>query len=463
MTALAIILLTLILISVVVGFYALVKQQGRILLRLDQLERNAKVAAAGAEDVSEEAEPAGLALATDFPAFQFPDLTGKTVALKDFRGKRVLLVHWNFECGFCDSIAPDLAALETGLEKANVALVLLAYGDAASNQKQAAEHGMKSRLLLMKDDRSPEPFSQQGTPVGYLLDEAGRVDAPLASGADRVLSLAKALVTSRGEDILSRSAAHPGFGDEPRTSINRPGQPLSEPWPRALPSQPAPTDTARQHRIKLPGFRVNGEIGLGDVIKRFTSALGIKHCVGCERRAALLNRWVSFAGVTGNGLKAGEPAPVFSLPDLRGRMISLEDYRGQRVLLVFTDPQCGPCDELAPDLVRLHREHTNNGLSLIMVGRGDQLENRRKAAQHGVQFPVVIQPKWKLAKEYGTYATPAGFLIGEDGVITSEAALGKDAILALAGLALGPHSKPLAPGFVVGPSPVTGPRGAKET
>src|SRR6266567_8560238 len=454
MTALAIILLGLILISVVVGFYALVKQQGRILLRLDQLEQNAKLAAAGAEDISEEAEPGGLALATDFPAFQLPDLTGKTVALEDYRGKRVLLVHWNFECGFCDAIAPDLAALDTGLEQANVALVLLAYGDSASNQKQAADHGLKSALLLMKENETPEPFSQQGTPVAYLLDEEGRVDAPFASGADRVLSLAKALATTRNEDVLSSSAALPGFGNEPQTLENRSAQPLPEPWPPALPSRPTPTDTARRHRIRLPGLSVDREIGLGDVIKRFTSAFGIKPCVGCERRSALLNRWLSFAGATGNGLKAGEPAPIFRLPDLRGRMISLEEYRGQRVLLVFTDPQCGPCDELAPHLVRAHQEQTNNGLSMIIVGRGDQQENRRKAAQHGFQFPVVIQPKWKLAKEYGTFATPAAFLIGEDGVISSDAAMGKDAILALAALGQGSHSKPLAPGFVVGPSPV---------
>src|SRR6266700_7011260 len=168
MNSLIIILLTLILVSLGVGFYALVKQQGRILLRLDQLEQNAKL---GAEGVSEEeADPGGLALGTDFPAFQFPDVTGKTVALPHFRGKRVLLVHWSFECGFCDAIAPDLAALDTGLEHANVALVLLAYGDSASNQKQAADHGLKSALLLMKEIETPEPFSQQGTPVAYLLD-----------------------------------------------------------------------------------------------------------------------------------------------------------------------------------------------------------------------------------------------------------------------------------------------------
>lgn len=50
----------------------------------------------------------------------------------------------------------------------------------------------------------------------------------------------------------------------------------------------------QSHRVHLPGFIIDEEIGLGDVIKRATSYLGIKPCGGCERRAAALNRWVVF-------------------------------------------------------------------------------------------------------------------------------------------------------------------------
>ena len=48
------------------------------------------------------------------------------------------------------------------------------------------------------------------------------------------------------------------------------------------------------HQMRLPGFITNEEIGLGDVIKRVTSYIGIKTCGGCERRAAALNSWVVF-------------------------------------------------------------------------------------------------------------------------------------------------------------------------
>lgn len=48
------------------------------------------------------------------------------------------------------------------------------------------------------------------------------------------------------------------------------------------------------HRVRLPGFITDEEMGLGDVIKRTTSYFGILPCEGCERRAAALNRWMVF-------------------------------------------------------------------------------------------------------------------------------------------------------------------------
>ena len=48
------------------------------------------------------------------------------------------------------------------------------------------------------------------------------------------------------------------------------------------------------HRVRLPGFITDEEIGLGDVIKLATAYFGIKPCGGCEKRAAALNHWIVF-------------------------------------------------------------------------------------------------------------------------------------------------------------------------
>ncbi len=348
-------LASLILISIWVGFHQLVKQQGRILLRLDALER-ATASARNSVGQPEHAAVEGLPVGTVFPGFELTDLSGKNRSLSDFRGQRLLLVYWNFDCGFCEAIADDIAHLESDLRRQNAQVVLLASGDESFNREHAARHGLHSPILLTKENGIPEPFKHQGTPVAYFVDGEAQVAASFASGADEVLALARRIANSAAEQI------------EPKASRNR-----------------------------------------------LTS-----------------ERSLSESRIERNGLRAGTPAPRFRLPDLQGQPVSLDDYRGRHVLLVFSDPHCGPCDELAPHLARLHQEHRNNGLAVILVGRGNEEENRNKAEKFGFEFPVVLQDKWKLSKEYGIFATPVAFLIAENGVIARDVAVGKDAILALA-------------------------------
>jgi hypothetical protein len=50
------------------------------------------------------------------------------------------------------------------------------------------------------------------------------------------------------------------------------------------------------YRVRIPGFISDEEVGLGDVIKRVTHAIGIKPCGSCGRRAAVLNRLMIFSG-----------------------------------------------------------------------------------------------------------------------------------------------------------------------
>jgi AhpC/TSA family len=136
------------LINLWIMLYQFMKQQGRILLRLDRL----------AEQTSETwdtAPSAGLAVGTPFPSFSFPDLAGQTIALEDFLGKRVLLVNWSPQCGFCDRIAPDLSELQPDFLKQNVQLLLLSQGTGESDGKLAQEHGLVCPILLMQGAQPP--------------------------------------------------------------------------------------------------------------------------------------------------------------------------------------------------------------------------------------------------------------------------------------------------------------------
>src|SRR5690242_3849023 len=54
------------------------------------------------------------------------------------------------------------------------------------------------------------------------------------------------------------------------------------------------------------------------------------------------------------GLKPGKKAPDFTLPCVVGGEVSLHDFAGRRVFLIFTQSGCKPCHKVAPELNRLH-------------------------------------------------------------------------------------------------------------
>src|SRR5262249_28550844 len=122
-------------------------------------------------------------------------------------------------------------------------------------------------------------------------------------------------------------------------------------------------------------------------------------------------------------------APNFRLPLLNGGELALEDLRGRRVLLVFSDPHCGPCNHLAPELEKFHRQHTEH--SLVMVSRGAPKENLSKVKKHGLTFPIVLQQQWEISRLYAMFATPIVYFIDETGFIEHDVAVGVEPILAL--------------------------------
>lgn len=130
-----------------------------------------------------------------------------------------------------------------------------------------------------------------------------------------------------------------------------------------------------------------------------------------------------------DGLPAGTPAPDFTLPRLDGGELSLSDLRGRKVLLVFSDPNCGPCDALAPQLEQLARRTPE--VQVLMVSRGDVEANRVKVAEHGLTFPVVLQRQWEISRQYAMFATPVGYLLCEGGIIDADVAVGVEPILGL--------------------------------
>ena len=333
--------------------YQLVRQNGRILLRLESIERQI-AARRGPSEQRRERE--GLPLRSVAPDFELPDLAGERHNLSEFRGRDVLLMFFNPKCGFCTKMADDLAAMPIEGGNGRAVPVVVTTGDADENRKLVSEHGIRCTVLLQKDMEVASQFRAQGTPMGYRLDAEGRIASPLVAGAEPLLKLAE---RAPSQEELNRSAKHTGHkSKEPDPSLAR----------------------------------------------------------------SRLNR---------SGLKAGAAAPDFSLPRIDGGELSLADLRGEHVLLVFSDPNCGPCDELAPRLQELHLQQPD--LQIVVISRRDDDATRAKADSLGLTYPIVMQKQWELSMKYGMFATPIGYLIDEQGTILKDVAIGIEPILALTG------------------------------
>jgi peroxiredoxin len=327
--------------------YLFVRQNGRILLRLELIERRL-----GARQQEPRRERQGLAIGSVAPDFELPDLAGNRHKLSEFRGKDLLLMFFNPKCGFCTKMAADLAALP--LEGAGRALpIVVTTGDAEANRKLVEQHGIRGVVLLQKEMEVASQYRAQGTPMGYRIDAEGKIVSDLTVGGEALLQLA-------GSD-----------------------------WKRA----PKPQTPEKGHG-KTPDPSL---------------------------AKSRLNR---------SGLKAGATAPEFTLPRIDGSELSLADLRGERVLLVFSDPNCGPCDELAPRLQQLHLERPD--LQVVVVSRRDADATRAKAESLGLTYPIVLQKQWEISLQYGMFATPMGDLIDEAGVLLRDVAVGVEPILALA-------------------------------
>ncbi len=137
------------------------------------------------------------------------------------------------------------------------------------------------------------------------------------------------------------------------------------------------------------------------------------------------------------GLPIGAAAPAFELPSINDENVSLETLRapGKPVLLIMSDPHCGPCNALLPEIGRWERDHSDK-LTIAVVSRGDPDANRAKASERTLSN-VLIQQDREVAKSYGTTGTPSGVLVSTDGKIAGETASGAEAIRQLVAKATG--------------------------
>ena len=129
-------------------------------------------------------------------------------------------------------------------------------------------------------------------------------------------------------------------------------------------------------------------------------------------------------------MKVGDKAPEFTLADQNGKMVSLADFAGRRVVLYFYPRDNTPgCTRQACAFAQNHAEFSRRGIVVIGVSRDGVESHRKFAEKYSLPFILLADPELQAIEAYGVWqekklygkvsmgVVRTTFIIGEDGTI----------------------------------------------
>lgn len=117
-------------------------------------------------------------------------------------------------------------------------------------------------------------------------------------------------------------------------------------------------------------------------------------------------------------LPLGSSAPDFSLPNVDGSVVSLRDFQGKPLLVVFMCNHCPFVIHIREALARFAEEYQDRGLAIVGISSNDVSthpqdgpEQMKAEAQFaGYSFPYLYDETQEVAKAYRAACTPDFFL-----------------------------------------------------
>jgi uncharacterized membrane protein YphA (DoxX/SURF4 family)/peroxiredoxin len=142
------------------------------------------------------------------------------------------------------------------------------------------------------------------------------------------------------------------------------------------------------------------------------------------------------------GLALESVAPDFELPAYAGGSVSLKDLLGygKPLLLIFTNPTCGPCVVLFEEIKDWQQTHSEQ-LTIALISFGTIKENFVNVARNSLG-QVLLQREREVATKYGAYVTPTAVVVNTSGKIASPLAAGADEIRGLLATVVGDSTSP---------------------
>lgn len=178
--------------------FHLLKQNGRLLLRVEDLE--------GEKHGSTAEPPPGLLIHTKAPHFSLNALDGGRVTLAELSDQResVLLVFIEPGCGACDALLPEIPKWQ-GEYDDRLSIAIISRGSAKANRAKTVD--LNIRNFLVQDDREvAKSYLVKATPSAVLVLQS-QIASEVAEGMDAIRALVRRAilppVVKRGDAVPS--------------------------------------------------------------------------------------------------------------------------------------------------------------------------------------------------------------------------------------------------------------------
>jgi len=128
--------------------------------------------------------------------------------------------------------------------------------------------------------------------------------------------------------------------------------------------------------------------------------------------------------------EVGSPAPTFTVPDMHGNLVSLEQFRGRKVVLYFYPKDDTPgCTKEACSFRDAYAKYQEKGIVVLGVSLDDEASHRAFAEKYQLPFTLLADTNHVVSEAYGVYGEQEWqgrkfmglarktFLIDEQGVL----------------------------------------------